>query len=93
MFLPLHVSSDKRLSSGGNNCINTSSGITHWQGDCPTCWSGITKQVECAVPHPLPPDQHVGQLPCQCVIPEDVLIKLFPPDDERLRLKHVEVEK
>jgi hypothetical protein len=30
--------------------------------------------------------QHVGQSPCQCVIPEDVLIQLFPPDDERLSL-------
>jgi hypothetical protein len=29
-------------------------------------------------------DQHAGQSPCQCVIPEDVLIQLFPPDDERL---------
>jgi hypothetical protein len=34
-----------------------------------------------------PPDQHVGQSPCQCVIPEDVLIQLFPPDDERLSLE------
>jgi hypothetical protein len=32
-------------------------------------------------------DQHVGQSPCQCVIPEDVLIQLFPPDDERLSLE------
>jgi hypothetical protein len=24
----------------GANCINTSSGITHWQGDCSVCWSG-----------------------------------------------------
>jgi hypothetical protein len=38
IFPPLHVSSDKRSSSGGNNCINTSSGITHWQGDCSACW-------------------------------------------------------
>jgi hypothetical protein len=32
-------------------------------------------------------DQHAGQSPCQCVIPEDVLIQLFPPDDERLSLE------
>jgi hypothetical protein len=31
--------------------------------------------------------QHVGQSSCQCVIPEDVLIQLFPPDDERLSLE------
>jgi hypothetical protein len=37
IFQPLHVSSDKCSSSGGNNCINESSGITHWQGDCPAC--------------------------------------------------------
>jgi hypothetical protein len=35
IFPLLHVSSDKRSSSGGKNCINTSSGITHWQSDCP----------------------------------------------------------
>jgi hypothetical protein len=34
-----------------------------------------------------PAGQHVGQSPCQCVIPEDVLIQLFPPDDERLSLE------
>jgi hypothetical protein len=33
------------------------------------------------------PDQHAGQSPCQCVIPEDVLIQFFPPDDERLSLE------
>jgi hypothetical protein len=38
--LPQHVSSDKRSSSGGNNCIDTSSGIPYRPGDCPTCWSG-----------------------------------------------------
>jgi hypothetical protein len=70
IFLPVHVSSDKRSSSGGNNCINTSSSITHWQGDCPTCWSGEDWS---------PPDQ--------CVIPDDVLIQLFPPDDEHLSLE------
>jgi hypothetical protein len=32
-------------------------------------------------------DQHAGQSPSQCVIPEDVLIQLFPPDDERLSLE------
>jgi hypothetical protein len=32
-------------------------------------------------------DQHAGQSPCQCVIPEDVLIQLIPPDDERLSLE------
>jgi hypothetical protein len=32
-------------------------------------------------------DQHAGQSSCQCVIPEDVLIQLFPPDDERLSLE------
>jgi hypothetical protein len=32
-------------------------------------------------------DQHVGQSPCQCVIPEDALIQLFLPDDERLSLE------
>jgi hypothetical protein len=31
--------------------------------------------------------QHAGQSPCQCVIPEDALIQLFPPDDERLSLE------
>jgi hypothetical protein len=31
--------------------------------------------------------QHAGQSPCQCVIPEDVLTQLFPPDDERLSLE------
>jgi hypothetical protein len=34
-----------------------------------------------------PPDQHVGRSPCQGVILEDVLIQLFPPDDERLSLE------
>jgi hypothetical protein len=29
IFMPLHVSSSKCPSSGGPNCINTSSGITH----------------------------------------------------------------
>jgi hypothetical protein len=29
IFMPLHVSSSKCSSSGGPNCINTSSGITH----------------------------------------------------------------
>jgi hypothetical protein len=29
IFTPLHVSSSKCSSSGGPNCINTSSGITH----------------------------------------------------------------
>jgi hypothetical protein len=29
IFMPLHVSSSKCPSSGGQNCINTSSGITH----------------------------------------------------------------
>jgi hypothetical protein len=33
------------------------------------------------------PDQHVGQSPCQCVTPDDVLIQLFPPDDVRLSLE------
>jgi hypothetical protein len=33
IFLPLHVSSSKCSSSGGPNCINTSSGITH-SGEC-----------------------------------------------------------
>jgi hypothetical protein len=69
IFPPLHVSSDKRSSSGGNNCINTFSGITHWQGQEET------------------PDQHAGQSPCQCFIPEDVLTELFPPDDERFSLE------
>jgi hypothetical protein len=32
-------------------------------------------------------NQHAGHSPCQCVIPEDVLIHLFPPDDERLSLE------
>jgi hypothetical protein len=32
-------------------------------------------------------DQHAGQSPFQCVIPEDVLIQLFPPDDELLSLE------
>jgi hypothetical protein len=32
-------------------------------------------------------DQHVGQSPCQCVIPEDVLVQLFPLDDERFSLE------
>jgi hypothetical protein len=31
--------------------------------------------------------QHAGQSPCQCVLPEDVLIQLFPPEDERLSLE------
>jgi hypothetical protein len=34
-----------------------------------------------------PPDPHAGQSPYQCVIPEDVLIQLSPPDDERLSLE------
>jgi hypothetical protein len=38
LFMPLNVSSSKCSSSGGPNCINTSSGITHF-GDCPTCRS------------------------------------------------------
>jgi hypothetical protein len=29
LFMPLHISSSKCSSSGGPNCINTSSGITH----------------------------------------------------------------
>jgi hypothetical protein len=36
--MPLHVSSNKCSSSGGPNCINTSSGITHsggWLSDVP----------------------------------------------------------
>jgi hypothetical protein len=37
--------------------------------------------------------QHAGQSPCQCVIPEDVLIRLFPPDDERLSLETCRGEK
>jgi hypothetical protein len=32
-------------------------------------------------------DQQVGEPPCQCVIPEDVLIQFFPPDDKRLSLE------
>ena len=31
-FMPLYVSSNKCSSSGGPNCINTSSGITHSGG-------------------------------------------------------------
>jgi hypothetical protein len=31
-FTPLHVSSNKCLSSGGSNCVNTSSGIIHSSG-------------------------------------------------------------
>jgi hypothetical protein len=34
-----------------------------------------------------PPDQHDGQSSCHCVIQEDVLIQLFPPDDECLSLE------
>jgi hypothetical protein len=38
LFMSLHVSSSKCSSSGGPNCINTSSGITHsgeWLSDVP----------------------------------------------------------
>jgi hypothetical protein len=31
--------------------------------------------------------QHVGQSPCQCVVPEEILIQLFPSDDKRLSLE------
>jgi hypothetical protein len=38
LFTPLHVSNNKCSSSGGPDCINTSSGITHsgeWLSDMP----------------------------------------------------------
>jgi hypothetical protein len=70
--MPLHVSSNKCSSSGGPTCINTSSGITLW-------W--VTD-----VPVKFPLDPHVSHPP-ECVIPDDVLIQVGPPDDEHLLLE------
>jgi hypothetical protein len=68
----LHVSSSKCSSSGGPNCINTSSGITHsgrWLSAVPVK-TGMS-------------DSH----PPECVIPDDVLIQFGPPDNEHLLLE------
>ena len=71
-----HVSSNKCSSSGGSNCINTSSGITHsggWMSGRPVRRKLLTG----------PSDSH----PPECVIPDDVLIQVGPPDDEHLLLE------
>jgi hypothetical protein len=74
--MPLHVSSSKCSSSGGPDCINTSSGITHsggWLSDVPVKRKLLTGTS----------DSH----PPECVIPDDVLIQSGPPDDEHLLLE------
>jgi hypothetical protein len=40
----------------GKNCINTSSGTTHWQGDCPAWRTGQEGRKKNS------PDQHAGHL-------------------------------
>jgi hypothetical protein len=72
LFMPLHVSSSKCSSSGGRNCINTSSGITQsggWLSDVPV----LTGTSESHSP--------------KCVIPDDVLIQFGLPDDEHFLLE------
>jgi hypothetical protein len=69
--MPVHVSSNRCSSSGGPNCINTSSGITHSGGllsDVPVTGTS---------------ESH----PPECIIPDDVLIQFGPPDDEHLLLE------
>jgi hypothetical protein len=65
--MPLHVSNNNCSSSGGPNCINTSSGITHSGG----CLTDVPLQTGTS-------DTHLPE----CVIPDDVLIQVGPPDDE-----------
>jgi hypothetical protein len=74
--MPLHVSSNKCSSSGGPTSINTSSGVTHTGGqlsDVPVKNFLLTGTS----------DSH----PPECVIPDDVLIQVGPPDDEHLLLE------
>jgi hypothetical protein len=70
--MPLNVSSSKCYSSGGPNCINTSSGITHSGGSL----SNVPVKTGTSDIHPP-----------ECVIPDDVLIQFGPPDDEHLLLE------
>jgi hypothetical protein len=70
--MPLHVSSSKCSSSGGPNCINRSSGITHSGGRLSDVPVKTGKSDSC---------------PRECVIPDDVLIQFGPPDDEHLLLE------
>jgi hypothetical protein len=67
--MPLHVSSNKCLSSGGPTCVNTLSGITHSVG-----WVSYVPGTS---------DTH----PPECVIPDNVLTQVGPPDDEHLLLE------
>jgi hypothetical protein len=79
LFMPLNVSSRKCSSSGGPNCINTSSGITHsgeWLSDVPVKRKPVFSW----------PARQTVTLPV-CVIPDYVLIQSGPPDDEHLLLE------
>jgi hypothetical protein len=74
--MPLHVSSNKCSSSGGPTCVSTSSGITHSGGslfDVPVRRKLLTGTS----------DSH----PPECVIPDEVLTQVGPPDDEHLLLE------
>jgi hypothetical protein len=72
-FMPLHVSSNKRSSSGGSDCVNTSFGIIHSSG-----W------LSC-VPVSLTGTQ--DSRPLECIIPDDILTQFDPPDDVHLLLE------
>jgi hypothetical protein len=70
--MPLHVSGNKCSSSGGSTCANTSSGITQSDGfDVPV----RRKLLLTGTSNSHPP---------VCVIPDDELTKVGPPDDEHL---------
>ena len=75
--MPLHVLSNKCSSSGGPTCVNTSSGITHSSG-----WVSGGPVGRKLLPTGTP-DNH----PLVCVIPDDVLRQVGPPDDEQLLLE------
>jgi hypothetical protein len=51
-FTPLHVSCNKCPSSGGSNCVNTSSGIIHSSGwlSCVPVDTQDTHPLECIIP-------------------------------------------